>query len=192
MNKSEAKFHNTALKMHRALFRLLGKKGLQEISIVELCAEAGVNRSTFYAHYTNTYDLLREAYNDRFEEFFASYDQTIDDIQDYDAAESIFISPQYLLPYLNFVRDNRRFFQVYMGNLQNFDADHTYSYLMEKVFLPACRKNGIEDRTTVNYVAKFYLQGITAIVLEWVKRDCAEDEHFVCKIITMCVRPYQK
>ena len=68
--------------MHRALFRLLEKKGLQEISIVELCAEAGVNRSTFYAHYTNTYDLLREAYNDRFEEFFASYDQTIDDIQD--------------------------------------------------------------------------------------------------------------
>ena len=55
------------------------------------------------------------------------------------------------------------FFRFYMGNLQNFDADHTYSYLMEKVFLPACRKNGIEDRTTVNYVAKFYLQGITAM-----------------------------
>lgn len=189
MSKSETKFHNTALKMQQAVIRLLEKKDFSEISIMELCTEAGVNRSTFYAHYSNTYELLKEAYAGLLKEFFVSYSQTVEDIKNFDAAESVFISPQYLMPYLDFVKANRRFFKVYMSNLQNFDADNTYSYLLEKVFVPVYQKNGISDQTIVNYMSKFYLQGITSVVLEWVNRDCIDDEYFICEIITMCVRP---
>lgn len=192
MNKSEAKFHNTALKMHNALFRLLEKKEFSDISIMELCAEAKVNRSTFYSHYSNTYDLIKEAYEDRLQEFFKSYSKSLQDIESFDAAESVFISPEYLMPYLAFVKENRRFFKVYMSNLQSFEVDDTYSFLVEKVFLPIYQKNGISDKTIVNYMSKFYLQGITSIVLEWVNRDCVDDEYFICEIITMCVRPYTK
>lgn len=191
MNKSEAKFHNTALKMHKALFRLLERKEFGEISITELCIEADVNRSTFYAHYSNTYELLREAHADQLRSFFDSYNQTLENIQKYNAAESIFISPEYLLPYLSFVRENKQFFKVYMSNPQDFGADNTYDFLMDKVLLPIYRKNGIADKTIVNYMSKFYLQGITALVLEWVNRDCEDDELFICEIITMCVRPYR-
>ena len=77
-----------------------------------------------------------------------------------------------------------------MSNLQSFEADEMYSYLMEKVFFPIYRKNGISDKNIVNYMSIFYLQGITSIVLEWVNRDCIDDEYFICEIITMCVRPY--
>lgn len=192
MGKSEVKYHNTALKMHEALFRLLEKKEFSDISIRELCTQAEVNRSTFYAHYSNTYELIKEAYEDRLKEFFKSFSSTLQDIESFDAAESVFISPDYLLPYLSFVKENKSFFKVYMSNLQSFDADDTYSFLMEKVFLPIYRKNGISDKTVVNYMSKFYLQGITSIVLEWVNRDCIDEEYFICEIITMCVRPHIK
>lgn len=192
MNRSETKFHNTALKMHEALFRLLEKKEFSDISIMELCAEAGVNRSTFYSHYDNTCDLIKDAYRERLQEFFKSYSKSLEDIADLDAAESIFISPDYLMPYLAFVKENKQFFKVYMNNLQSFDADDVYTFLIEKVFLPIYQKNGISDRTIANYMSKFYLQGITSIVVEWVNRDCADDEYFICEIITMCVRPYTR
>ena len=59
MNKNESKYFNTAIKMDEALITLLEKKDFEYITIREICATAGVNRSTFYLHYENTADLLR-------------------------------------------------------------------------------------------------------------------------------------
>lgn len=43
-----------------ALLALLGNKPLGSISVVNLCALAGVSRSTFYAHFSNVDDVYRE------------------------------------------------------------------------------------------------------------------------------------
>ena len=60
MNKNESKYFNTAIRMDEALIALLEKKDFEYISIKEICQKAGVNRSTFYLHYENTADLLKE------------------------------------------------------------------------------------------------------------------------------------
>ena len=60
MNKNESKYFNTAVRMDKALLGLLEKKDFEYITIKEICAVAGVNRSTFYLHYENTSDLLKE------------------------------------------------------------------------------------------------------------------------------------
>ena len=60
MNKNESKYFNTAIKMDKALITLLEKKDFEYITIKEICDTAGVNRSTFYLHYENTFDLLQE------------------------------------------------------------------------------------------------------------------------------------
>lgn len=44
--------------MEGAFIHLLRKKPIDQISITELCKKAGVNRSTFYAHYLDIYDLM--------------------------------------------------------------------------------------------------------------------------------------
>lgn len=60
MTKSESKYFNTARMMDEALIELLCKKDIQYISVKEICAKAGVNRSTFYLHYETISDLLEE------------------------------------------------------------------------------------------------------------------------------------
>lgn len=47
----------TKMLIRKAFTGLLEKKPIQSISIKELCELAGINRSTFYAHYTDVYDL---------------------------------------------------------------------------------------------------------------------------------------
>lgn len=192
MNKSEAKYHNTALKMQGALIELLEKKDFSEISVTEICSVSEVNRCTFYAHYNNTYELLKEAFSERLEQLFQSFRPSLKDIKNLNAEDSNFISPEYLIPYLKFVKHNKRFFKVYMNNLRSFDVDSTYLLLFDKVFLPIYEKNGMSDKTAADYMSRFYLQGITSIVLEWVNKDCTEDESFICKVIITCVRPYIK
>lgn len=56
--------YSSALKSKKliktALSQLLLKKDFEEISVTEVVKEAGVNRSTFYAHYNNMTEVLEE------------------------------------------------------------------------------------------------------------------------------------
>lgn len=69
MNKSERKYFATAAKMDEAFLEILEKKDFAYITVKEICAAAGVNRSTFYLHYETLDDLLSESIshiNERF------------------------------------------------------------------------------------------------------------------------------
>ena len=46
--------------IHKAFLQLLCEKGIRDISIRELCDQAGVNRTTFYNHYGSQYDVFTE------------------------------------------------------------------------------------------------------------------------------------
>src|SRR5699024_10807160 len=48
----------TNLLIRRAFLDLLRQKPMQSITVEELCGQAGINRGTFYSHYTDIYDLL--------------------------------------------------------------------------------------------------------------------------------------
>lgn len=46
--------------IRRAFLDLLKQKPMQRITVKEVCEEAGIHRGTFYAHYTDLYDLLHQ------------------------------------------------------------------------------------------------------------------------------------
>lgn len=54
----------TRAAMQDALMDLLAERPLARISVKELCERADVNRSTFYAHYENIDELLRDVEDD--------------------------------------------------------------------------------------------------------------------------------
>lgn len=56
-------------RIRQAFTKLLREKPIQRIAVKELCQEAGVNRSTFYAHYQDIYDLLTKIEEDMLEDF---------------------------------------------------------------------------------------------------------------------------
>lgn len=46
--------------LQEGLLRLLETKDLDKISVTELCRESGINRATFYNHYSSPQDLLAD------------------------------------------------------------------------------------------------------------------------------------
>lgn len=60
--------------LERALVALMGEKPLKDITVKELCLRAGVNRSTFYLHYYDIYDLMEELEEQIGAEVFATLD----------------------------------------------------------------------------------------------------------------------
>lgn len=114
MNKSESKYFNTAIKMDEAFMELLEEKDFEYISVKEICERAGVNRSTFYLHYEVIGDLLEESIsymNGKFLEYFDQNDENIAErIDVVDLKELHLVTPSYLKPYLEYIKEHQRIF----------------------------------------------------------------------------------
>ena len=60
MARVDVRIIKTKERLKRALLDLLAERGLDEISISEVCDKAGVNRNTIYSHYLSVKELLEE------------------------------------------------------------------------------------------------------------------------------------
>ena len=60
MSRNDYRTRVTRMLIRKAFTALLGEKPIQSITVKELCLKAGINRGTFYAHYTDIYDLLEK------------------------------------------------------------------------------------------------------------------------------------
>lgn len=189
MNKSESKYFNTALLMDEALLYLLEKKDFEYITIKEICKKAGVNRSTFYLHYENTNDLLLETIemiNRKFISSFASQNVKIKNIEQATKQEANFITPEYLTPYLEFIKENNRVVKTIFNNPKLFEAEKTFNKMYNEIFEPALQKFNIpkEDEP---YIFEFFTRGILGIITKWTNLDCKDSTEHIQNMIMHCV-----
>lgn len=192
MNKSESKYFNTAIKMDEALIALLEKKDFEYISVKEICTAAGVNRSTFYLHYENTVDLLDESValmHERFTGYFdVEQERFVNEIKTASEAELMLITPEYLLPYLRYIKDHRRLYAAAMTKPSNFKAQDTYGKMFRHVFDPILERYFVPPSERP-FIMSFYLGGISSLVSEWLREDCKTPIDTVCDMIIKYIVP---
>lgn len=72
-NLNSSSFKTKAL-IKETFIKMLGeKKELSKINVTELTIRANINRSTFYAHYNDIYDLAKEYENEIIDSFYDSW-----------------------------------------------------------------------------------------------------------------------
>lgn len=191
MNKSESKYYNTACLMDEALILLLDKKEYEYVTVKEVCRKAGVNRSTFYLHYESMNDLLAESGEyiaKKFYEYMKPTDAGVsDNIEKLDKKDLVFITPKYLNPYLEFIKENRVLYFAVVKNVGLFRLDKTYAELFRRIINPVLNRFGFAEEEK-NYYLAFYIKGILSIVAEWVKDGCKMKIEKVVEIIEKCIR----
>ena len=190
MNKSESKYYNTAKKMDKALISLLEEKSFEYITVSEICKRAEVNRSTFYLHYENTVDLLNETARFLLDDFAAYFNVDAQNITNKFKENSLyelnFISDEYLHPYLSYIKENRIVFSTVLLHSVLFGFNEIFQRLYDNIFNPILERYNypVADR---KYAMMFYLNGITAIVTEWLKDGCEKTIEEVSRIIYGCI-----
>lgn len=197
MNKSESKYFHTAELMDKALLILIEKKDFEYITVKEICEKAGVNRSTFYLHYESTCDLLEETLEYVNRRFVASFgEKTVKKFRSairenfVNGGEQL-ICPEYLIPYLEFIKENKRLFASIHDKPQLFRAEEAFSAMYKDIFNPVMDKFGVSEEEKP-YVFWYYAKGTLAIVMEWVKRGCVLSVGKITDIIMKCIPQYKK
>lgn len=190
MKKSESKYFNTAVRMDQAFLGLLEKKDIEYITVKEICEAAGVNRSTFYLHYETIGDLLAESVqymNQQFQEHMElRAEKFVSKIHECPLEELYLVTPAYLIPYLEYIRQNKRLFRTALKNSGSLRLDRTYRRMMRHVFLPILERFQVPEADR-EYIMAFYISGLIAILSEWLKHDCKDSMKHICTIMEQCV-----
>lgn len=184
MNKSESKYFNTSRLMNQALLKLLEEKEFEYITIKELCHKAGVNRSTFYLHYENMNDLLVESLDYMLQKFYNHYNDekfNLNIIKSLDNNDLNLIKPKYIIPYLEFVKANKKLFLVATNNPVLFDVYKTFEKMYKDIFSPILDKYNVLENEK-KYILAFYLNGLHSIIVEWIKTDCKDSIDYICSL----------
>lgn len=190
MNKNESKYFNTAILFDEALIQLLEKKDVDYITVKEICGKAGVNRSTFYLHYESINDLVEETaeYIDKkFVDYFKENSESFTmKIKTASLEELKLVDKKYLTPYLNFIKDNKKIYRASFNNPTLMRTSDKYNQLKKYVIIPILDRFDVE-KSERNYLINFYINGIMAVIKEWLNEDCKEPISDIEEIIIKCV-----
>lgn len=191
MNKSESKYFNTATRMDEAFLQLLSQKDYEYITVKEICAASGVNRSTFYLHYETINDLLLETVeyiNGVFQSYFSHIEIDQDSFLSAPKADLVFIRPEFLTPWLTFIREKKVIYRTVLKEFNSLQIGSSMYKTIYKTILVVLERYGIAEKKR-EYMIVFYLEGINAIVKEWLRRNCQDNIEDIIDVIVECVRP---
>lgn len=185
MKMGQSKYQETAELMIQAFLILLENKEYAYITVKEICLKAGVHRSTFYLHYETVDDLLEETVRWVQKQFYESF-QKSDDMQQKirigNLDDIVLITPEYLIPYLTFIKENRKLFQLIHEKPHLFQAEETFTYFYKTLFEPIMERFSIPKKEQ-RYVLAYYSHGILAVIDEWIKQDFQDSIEDVVAVI---------
>ena len=180
MSKHEEKFQHYKEKMIAALIRLMETRPFPTVSVTELCREADVQRSTFYAHYHNTMELLIDAVQKILEDFGSYWqEKTIEEMA------FPYLTERNLTLLLTYIEEHRSVAAAFLREDSPALKNQIVDWIAEHMTYPYTKNIG--DRVFADYIVRFYLASIREIVARWLERDCAERREEICRIILTCL-----
>lgn len=156
---------NTKRKLTNTLLTLLKNKALKDITVLELCKEANINRTTFYKYYEDIDDLVYKIE----ESLLSDLKNNINDIK-----------RNYLLTYTNKTIEEISSHKEIYTKLLSENGDHTFlRRILNNVYEPSIeewrkllKKATQED---LDNIYNFIVDGTIGIIENWIKNNCKQD-----------------
>lgn len=153
----------TKMLIRKQFTELLAAKPIQSITVRELCERTGINRSTFYNHYRDVYDLLEKIE----EEMLAELAEQLKKI----AGESGLMSVGFFEGIFRFLGQNMDVCAVVLGD----NGDKRFLYRMLEMGRKSCVDaysrafpNAAEEQIEDFYV--FVSNGCIGLIIRWLKQ----------------------
>lgn len=162
--KKDLRIIKTQNLLYNTLTELLRIHPFEEIKVSDICNKALINRSTFYSHYTDKYELLMDYINNQKELLLTELEKN----------EHIINTKEYYMKLinllLNYIEDKK---EIYYDMLINNKNSIVMDMLLD-VAIQDVEKRIKEDYKNINnipsnIVTKFYLTGVITIGLDWLK-----------------------
>lgn len=174
--KENRKVRYTKKVLQDSLIELMREKPISKITIKALCDKADINRSTFYTHYTDQFDLLRTI-----------EDETISWLKE--VAKSLIQETKHdvimplLVSVMEYIVDNSKHLQVLMSE----QGDINFQKQLFMIIYEICGLNFTENQKTESNSKELYLifvvNGSVGVIRQWLKNGLSYSANEIAQVI---------
>ena len=170
--KLDRKTRYTRMVLQDSLIELMKEKPISKITIKELCKNADINRTTFYTHYIDQYDLLRKIEDETLSWVKERLCDLLGKTDKYEAMavlEGIF----------QYFAENKSHLQVLMSEQGDIDFQKQLFTLIYQ----ECGINFSNDNIDTNDYFIFVVTGSVGLIQHWLKNGLNKSTKEMAEII---------
>lgn len=175
-DKGDRRVKYTKMVLKESFIKLLEKKDISQISIKEICEDADINRATFYAHYSDQYDLLRKIEDELLHNInahLAQFHQKNNNTNPVLLAERIF----------EYLKENAKLCKLLLSEHGDFSFQKQVMMLVYDIVIAELTDNNKITKEDAEYVYSFTITGCVGIVQKWLDEDMRKSPHYMAEMV---------
>lgn len=151
--------------------KLLNKKSLHNITVTEIAKQCKIERKTFYYHYENLPQLVKEIFDEELEDVIEEFNETL-------SWEESFISAT------KFILENKKVVKhMYESDYKVELEKYIFSISGEimRKYVRRVAKDTKAQEIDIKLIAFFYQCALSSSLVEWVATDMKTDPKIVAR-----------
>ncbi len=180
--KDDRRVQYTKMVLRDSLIKLLGQKDISRITIKEICDTADINRATFYAHYTDQYDLLSKIENELFDNIRAHLSGH--ERNGYPRSDTEWSTTVDMVAKIfDYLRDNAPLCKLLLNDKRDLNFQKRIMTLVYEPYFTQLSSGDTFNREDLEYVYAFTLTGFVGAVQAWLDNDMKPDSHAIAELL---------
>jgi len=179
-NKTDRRVKYTKFALRESLIQLLQSKPISKITIKEICEAADINRSTFYVHYGDQYELMRQIERDFLDDIYAYLDK-------YDFKGNSAESFQMLSKIFEYVIENAELCKVLLGEHGDIALQKRVMMIVQQQSMREWQGKFPIDNELHEYLLFFGVNGSIGIVQKWLQDGMKKSAQEMAEIVTRLI-----
>ena len=159
-NKVDHRVRLTKQIIRQNLVPLMKKYPVSRISIKMLCEQAGINRSTFYAHYTDVNDLLTQIQQEIIDELYILVSGEAFTKQNN-------LTIQALEQILSYAKTNAELFEVLLSENGDFAFQREIMTLAQHKIIETLKHLKQPEKSISDYLQYYIVNGALSVIQKW-------------------------
>lgn len=164
LNKNDLRVKKTKNALYNTLMELMKAKSFEEIKVSDICNAALINRSTFYAHYNDKYELLKDAIDNLKNSLIEELNKNVKTSN----TKEYYLEMISIL--LNHIEEKRSIYQqIMLNNRNSIMVDILYDVLDHDITSKI--KKAKSEKIPGEIIAKFYIGAVFNVCLIFLKNE---------------------
>ncbi|MFR8927663.1 TetR-like C-terminal domain-containing protein [Peptoniphilus senegalensis] len=159
--------------IRKEFIKLLNKKKLHNITVTELAKTCNIERKTFYYHYENLTELVKEIFDEELDRVIEEFNETLS------WEESFILAAKFIL-------DNKKVVKhIYESDYRMDLEKYIFSIsgeIMRKYVIRVAKDTKAQE-TDIKLIAYFYQCALSSSLIQWLAADMKTDPKAVTRRI---------
>ena len=171
--KVDRRVKYTKMVLKQSFIKLLGEKNISQISIKEICENADINRATFYAHYSDQYDLMEQIQDELFENVLAYLSEYVENNDQAQTTQKIF----------DYIKENASLCQLLLSERGDINFQKRITKLLYNQSIGYFVKIDTALKEDAEYIYSFLITGSIGVIQKWLNDGMKKSTRFMSEII---------